>query len=103
MRLCTSLFFALLLLISSRPNAQQTSSQAPGKTTVVLATRSDYFQKFSEKFHTTSTQLADLATKARPRLLILYHYAGISDQELYNEMLARYQGHFVVGRDLDIY
>lgn len=68
-----------------------------------LATRPDYFQQFSAKFHTTSTELADLATKAKPRLLILYHYAGLSPEELHNEMLARYTGHFVVGRDLDIY
>jgi ribonuclease BN (tRNA processing enzyme) len=68
-----------------------------------IATRPEYFQQFSHKFHTTTPQLADLAVKAKPRLLILYHYAGISSKELYDEMLARYQGHFVVGRDLDIY
>jgi ribonuclease BN (tRNA processing enzyme) len=68
-----------------------------------IATRPDYFQQFSHKFHTTTPQLAELATKAKPRLLILYHYAGITDQELYDEMLAKYQGHFVIGRDLDIY
>lgn len=68
-----------------------------------LATRPDYFQQFSAKFHTTTTELAELARKARPRLLILYHYAGLSPEELHSEMIARYPGHFVVGRDLDIY
>ncbi len=68
-----------------------------------LASRPDFFQEFSHKFHTTTTQLADLATKAKPRLLVLYHYQGLSEAELYSEMLVRYQGHFVVGRDLDIY
>src|SRR2546425_5669980 len=61
-----------------------------------LATRPDYFQQFSAKFHTTTTELAELARKAKPRLLILYHYSSLSPEELYDEMLARYAGHFVV-------
>jgi len=68
-----------------------------------LATRPDYFQQFAAKFHTTTTELAELAGKAKPRLLILYHYAGLSPQEIHDEMLARYAGHFVIGRDLDVY
>lgn len=68
-----------------------------------LATRPDYFQQFSAKFHTTTTELAELARKAKPRLLILYHYASVSPEELYDEMLARYAAHFVIGRDLDVY
>jgi ribonuclease BN (tRNA processing enzyme) len=68
-----------------------------------LATRPDYFQQFSAKFHTTTTELAELAKKAKPRLLILYHYSSLSPEELHGEMLARYAGHFVVGRDLDVY
>lgn len=68
-----------------------------------LATRPDYFQEFAAKFHTTTTELAALAGRAKPRLLILYHYASVSPQDLYDEMLARYAGHFVVGRDLDVY
>src|SRR5499426_2605285 len=31
------------------------------------------FLNYAAKFHTTTTQLADLARRARPRLLILYH------------------------------
>lgn len=68
-----------------------------------LAMRPDFFQQFAAKFHTTTTELAELAAKARPRFLILYHYASVSPEDLYDEMLARYGGHFVVGRDLDVY
>lgn len=68
-----------------------------------LATRPETFQRFSAKYHTTTPELAELALKAKPRLLILYHYAGLSPEALNDEMLARYSGHFVVGRDLDIY
>lgn len=68
-----------------------------------LVTRPDYFQRFSAKYHTTTTELAELARQAKPRLLILYHYNSLSPDELVGEMLARYAGHFVVGRDLDVY
>ena len=68
-----------------------------------LATRPDTFQRFAAKYHTTTTQLAELARQAKPRLLILYHYSSLSPEELFDEMLARYPGHFVVGRDLDVY
>jgi ribonuclease Z len=67
------------------------------------ATRPERFQRFAEKYHTSTPQLADLAKQAKPRLLILYHYNGLSDQELFGDMASRYPGQFVVGRDLDVY
>lgn len=77
-----------------------------------LAKRPD-FQGYASKFHTTTTQLAELANQAKPRLLILYH-ASISwrpavdanrsrPEELLHEMMSHYSGHVVVGRDLDVY
>ncbi len=51
-----------------------------------LATRPERFHRFAAKFDTTTAQLADLAAKAKPKLLILY-----------------YAGHFVVGEDLGVY
>ncbi len=76
-----------------------------------LAKRPD-FQAYAAQFHTTTAQLVELATKARPRLLILYH-ASLSlrpavDSErstpaaLLREM-SPYAGQVVVGRDLDVY
>ncbi|HEV8330407.1 MAG TPA: MBL fold metallo-hydrolase [Steroidobacteraceae bacterium] len=76
-----------------------------------LAKRPD-FRAYAAQFHTTTTQLTELAKQARPGLLILYH-ASLSlrpavDSErstpatLLNEM-SRYPGHVVVGRDLDVY
>jgi ribonuclease BN (tRNA processing enzyme) len=68
-----------------------------------LATRPVTFQQFAAKYHTTTPQLADLARQAKPRLLILYHYSSLSPEELFDDMLAHYSGHFVIGRDLDVY
>ena len=61
------------------------------------------FRRFSEKYHTTTEQLAALATQAKPRLLILYHYSSLSPEELQADMMKHYSGHFVIGRDLDVY
>ena len=61
------------------------------------------FRRFSEKYHTTTEQLADLARQAKPRLLILYHYNSLTPEELQAEMMRLYSGHFVIGRDLDVY
>jgi ribonuclease BN (tRNA processing enzyme) len=66
-------------------------------------TRPERFQRFAEKFHTSTPELAELAKQAKPRLLILYHYNAQSDQELFTDLASRYSGQFVVGRDLDVY
>ncbi len=68
-----------------------------------LATRPESFQKFSAKYHTTTLELAELAREAKPQLLVLYHYSSLSPEELFDDMFAHYPGHFVIGRDLDVY
>ena len=76
-----------------------------------LSRRPD-FHAYAAQHHTTTPQLIELATKARPGLLILYH-ASLSlrptvDSErstpatVLKEMSA-YAGRVVVGRDLDVY
>ena len=78
-----------------------------------LSKRDARFQAFAAKYHTSTEQLAELAAKAKPRLLVLYHHSialrpGIAasastPDELLREMSARYSGQFVIGRDLDVY
>ena len=68
------------------------------------------YQEYREKHHTSSRELAELATKARPGLLILYHRAnpgGVGrpnpEEVLLDEVRAHYTGKVVTGRDLDVY
>lgn len=68
-----------------------------------VATRPETFRKCSHKYHTTTPQLAELARAAKPKLLILYHHASGTPEELFREVQAGYPGHFVIGRDLDVY
>jgi ribonuclease BN (tRNA processing enzyme) len=82
-------------------------------------------RSFGAKNHTTSEQLAALAGKAKPRLLIVYHAwisswpsvapSGLqpvvlttgefhsSADVLQKEIKSRYSGHFVIGQDLEVY
>lgn len=68
------------------------------------------FQQYRLRHHTSTQQLADLATRARPRLLILYHRsnpgmrgAAAPEEPVIAEMTKFYTGKWVNGRDLDIY
>jgi ribonuclease BN (tRNA processing enzyme) len=82
-------------------------------TLEALARRDTRFQAFAAKYHTSTAQLAELATKAKPRLLILHHHsiawrpgvatAASTPDALFQEMSERYSGRFVIGRDLDVY
>jgi ribonuclease BN (tRNA processing enzyme) len=69
---------------------------------------------YAAKYHTTTTQLAELANQAKPGLLILQHnsitlrpdkrpFASSPDDLLREIRAAGYKGQIVVGRDLDVY
>jgi ribonuclease BN (tRNA processing enzyme) len=70
------------------------------------------FQPYVAKYHTDTTQLAELAGKAKPRLLIVYHASIVlrpglrpqasSPEQALKELLSGYAGEVVIGRDLDV-
>ena len=69
-----------------------------------LATRSAISKEFGEAYHTSPVQLAELTRQAKPGLLIIYHQAGGAGTDgLFDDMRARYAGHFVIARDLDVF
>jgi ribonuclease BN (tRNA processing enzyme) len=66
-------------------------------------TRPTVWKKYHSSVHTSSVELAELASTAKPGLLVLYHqlYWGASDDELMREIADRYDGEVVSGKDLD--
>ena len=68
---------------------------------VVAADANDYYRSF----HTTTEQLAAIATSAHPKLLVLYHQrqASPATERAYARLRALYAGPFVVARDLDVF
>lgn len=67
--------------------------------------RQPEWQAYHSRYHTSAPQLAEIAAKARPKLLILYHqlFWGASEEDLIKEIQANYNGRVVSARDLDIY
>jgi ribonuclease BN (tRNA processing enzyme) len=78
---------------------------------------SSEWKNYRSAYHTSSKQLGELATKAKPGLLILYHRANPgcdqartaecreagSEQQLLKEVRRNYSGRIVAGHDLEIY
>jgi ribonuclease BN (tRNA processing enzyme) len=90
----------------------------------LLAKMPESIQAFVSKYHTTTEQLATLANKAKPKLLVIYHTVSFppgiapprllppksaadalyaSPDMLGKEIGSRYSGKFVIGNDLDVY
>ncbi len=68
--------------------------------------RSPEWQAYHAASHTSTVELADIARRARPALLVLYHqlYWGASDEDLVREIReAGYDGPVVSAADLDLY
>ena len=63
------------------------------------------WQKYHSAYHTSTYELGDLATRARPKLLVLYHQLpwGDTDAELVRQVRTRYGGDVVSARDVGVY
>ena len=69
-------------------------------------TRPPEWQRYHAGSHTSTAELAALAARARPRLLLLYHqlYWGATDEDLIREIRAAgYTGQVISARDLAVY
>jgi len=70
-----------------------------------LARRTADWQAYHHAYHTTAHELGDLATRAKPKLLVLYHqiFSGVTDDILLAEVKSRYAGTVVSAKDLAVY
>jgi ribonuclease BN (tRNA processing enzyme) len=70
-----------------------------------LKKRTPDWQAYHTTYHTSTYELGDLATRSRPKLLVLYHQLGWGDDdaELVRQVRTRYGGAVVSGRDLGVY
>ena len=68
-------------------------------------TRTADWQAYHSAYHTSTYELGDLATRARPKLLLLYHqlYWGDDDAGLLRQVETKYTGAVVSARDLGVY
>ncbi len=94
----------------------------PCKKVIEYATGADilihevYYQKgweektlewktYHQHHHTSTIEVGEIASKARPKLVILYHVLewGGTEAEILEEVSTVYDGKVVAGRDLEIY
>jgi len=67
--------------------------------------REPYWQKYHSTNHTSSHELGEMASRAKPRLLVLYHilFWGASEETVLREVREKYAGDVVLGNDLDVF
>ena len=70
-----------------------------------LANRPPEWQAYHRSVHTSTRELAALANRTRPGLLVLVHQLlwGTSPDELLAEITDHYDGSVIYGRDLDVF
>jgi len=63
--------------------------------------------KYRALYHTSTSELAEIARQTQPGLLILYHRTGaqtrLPDEQYLNEVRQGWEGKVVVGHDLEVY
>ena len=67
--------------------------------------RSPKWQRYHSNFHTSTRELAEIANRVRPKLLVLTHqlFWGTTCEQLLAEIKAHYDGEVRCGCDLDLY
>ena len=64
---------------------------------------------YRARYHTSTDQLAEIANRTKPGILIVYHTSGrgpngpIPDEQLLQEIRKTYRGKVVIGHDLEVY
>ena len=74
-------------------------------STRFLEQRSPEAADYMRQFHTSTTEVAAIASKSKPKTLVLYHLltGPTTDDELVAEVQSAYEGKVVVARDLEVY
>ena len=70
-----------------------------------LEQNSPSFQRYHNSVHTTSDEVARLASIAQPKKLVLYHglFYGTEESSVIEEIEALYNGNVFLANDLDIF
>jgi ribonuclease BN (tRNA processing enzyme) len=60
---------------------------------------------YLHQFHTSTAEVAEIAGKAKPKLLVLYHqlFGAVTDEALLKEVRRTYRGDVRSAKDLDVY
>jgi ribonuclease Z len=67
--------------------------------------KDEFWKRYHSINHTSTYELAEIAIKTKPGLLVLYHvlFWGSSEQEILDEIAQGYDGKVLVGADLQVF
>ncbi|MEP6692986.1 MAG: MBL fold metallo-hydrolase [Gemmatimonadaceae bacterium] len=70
-----------------------------------LDKRTADWQRYHHDAHTTAVELGEIAVRAHPKLLVVYHLLppGASDDDFLREIRLHYSGPVVIAQDLGVY
>ena len=67
--------------------------------------KDEFWKKYHSQNHTSTYELAEIANRVRPGLLVLYHilFWGATEEQLQEEISEKFRGKVIVGSDLDVF
>ncbi len=70
-----------------------------------LKERHEEWIRYHSSVHTSTYELAEIANKTKPMLLVLYHqlFCNRTEEQLLAEISDKYEGKLVSGKDLDVF
>ena len=66
----------------------------------------DDWKRYHKAYHTSTSDLAKIATQAKPKLVVLYHqltWSGDGIELVTEELRQKYAGRVHTGRDLEVF
>jgi ribonuclease BN (tRNA processing enzyme) len=67
--------------------------------------KEEHWKEYFRTFHTSPAELGDIARRARPKLLVVYHQSleQLPEADLVEQIKKVYSGNWVSAKDLDVY
>jgi ribonuclease BN (tRNA processing enzyme) len=67
--------------------------------------KEEHWEKYFQTFHTSPGELAEIARRARPKLLVVYHQSleKLPEADLVDQINKEYSGNWVSAKDLGVY
>ena len=67
--------------------------------------KEEHWREYFSTFHTSPVELAEIARRARPKLLVVYHQVleKLPESDLEEQIGKEYAGRWVMGKDLAVY
>ena len=64
-----------------------------------------HWKEYFRTFHTSPAELGEIARRAQPKLLVVYHavFEGLPESDLLEQIGKEYSGNWVAARDLGVY